>query len=64
MTDDLPSSIGRPATNALAAAGITSLSDALRLSDAELLALHGVGSKAVRLLREAGSPRTTPGADG
>lgn len=64
MTSDLPSSIGRPATNGLAAAGITSLSDALKLSDADLLALHGVGPKAVRLLREAGSPQATPGADG
>lgn len=64
MTSDLPSSIGRPATNGLAAAGITNLPDALRLSDAELLALHGVGPKAVRLLREAGSPPRTRGADG
>lgn len=50
---DLPAAIGGPATRALAGAGLTSLSDVARLSDAELLALHGVGPKAVRLLREA-----------
>ncbi|MET0467935.1 MAG: helix-hairpin-helix domain-containing protein [Aeromicrobium sp.] len=50
---DLPRSIGRPATNALAAQGITSLEQVAGLTEAELLALHGVGPKAVRLLREA-----------
>lgn len=49
---DLPRSIGRPATRALAGAGITSLAQVGSMSDAELLALHGVGPKAVRLLRE------------
>ncbi|MCB7136044.1 helix-hairpin-helix domain-containing protein [Cellulosimicrobium marinum] len=49
----LPSGIGRPATRALVAAGLTSLSDVARLTDADLLALHGVGPKAVRILREA-----------
>ncbi|MBD5785053.1 hypothetical protein IF650_02560 [Cellulosimicrobium terreum] len=48
---DLPASIGGPATRALAGAGLTSLSDVARLSDADLLALHGVGPKAVRILR-------------
>ncbi|MDF9876654.1 hypothetical protein [Cellulosimicrobium cellulans] len=50
---DLPAAIGRPATRALAAAGIVTLSDVARLGDAELLALHGVGPRAVRILREA-----------
>ncbi|MBN0040565.1 DNA-binding protein [Cellulosimicrobium cellulans] len=45
--------MGRPATRALAGAGITTLSDVARLSDRELLALHGVGPRAVRILREA-----------
>ncbi|WP_286929465.1 MULTISPECIES: hypothetical protein [Aeromicrobium] len=49
----LPASIGRPATNALAAQGITSLEQVAGLSESELLALHGVGPKAVRLLGEA-----------
>ncbi|RFU21488.1 helix-hairpin-helix domain-containing protein [Geodermatophilus marinus] len=52
MTDgDLPASIGRPALGALRAAGITTLSEVARLREEELLALHGVGPKAVRLLR-------------
>jgi len=50
---DLPAAIGRPATRALVGAGIVTLSDVARLGDAELLALHGVGPRAVRILREA-----------
>jgi hypothetical protein len=49
--DDLPPSIGRPALGALRAAGINRLSEVTRLRAEELLALHGVGPKAVRLLR-------------
>ncbi len=51
--DDLPRSIGRPAHGALRAAGINRLSEVVRLREQELLALHGVGPKAVRLLRAA-----------
>ncbi|MET0741047.1 MAG: helix-hairpin-helix domain-containing protein [Candidatus Nanopelagicales bacterium] len=49
---DLPR-IGAPATRALAAAGITSLEDVAGRSSSELLALHGVGPKAIRLLSDA-----------
>ncbi|TXK35976.1 hypothetical protein [Nonomuraea sp. C10] len=49
---DLPKAIGRPATRALANVGITTLDQVAGLSDAELNALHGVGPKAVRILRE------------
>lgn len=49
---DLPKSIGNPATNALLTANITTLKQVSKLSDKELLALHGVGPKAVRMLRE------------
>jgi predicted Fe-Mo cluster-binding NifX family protein len=49
--DDLPVSIGRPALGALRAAGIDRLSEVARHGEAELLALHGVGPKAIRLLR-------------
>jgi endonuclease III len=44
--------IGRPATGALLAAGYRTLSDLPDDLDT-LLPLHGVGPKAVRLLREA-----------
>jgi hypothetical protein len=53
VDDDLPTAIGRPATGALREAGITRLSELPRFSERDLLALHGVGPKAVRLLRVA-----------
>ena len=49
---DLPR-IGAPATRALAAIGITRLDQVADRSEAELLALHGVGPRAIRILREA-----------
>lgn len=52
-TGDLPASIGRPATRALHGAGLTTLDQVAARSKDELLALHGVGPKAVRLLAEA-----------
>lgn len=54
---DLPRGIGRPATNALAVQGYTRLDDVTRLSEKELLAMHGGGPKAVRLLSVALSER-------
>lgn len=50
---DLPASIGGPATRALATAGLTSLENVAARTEQELLGLHGVGPKAVRLLTEA-----------
>lgn len=54
MTDpgDLPP-IGRPAARALAAAGVTRLEQLQQLRAEDLLALHGVGPKAVSRLRAA-----------
>ncbi|MGB3009436.1 MAG: hypothetical protein WBB33_03720 [Candidatus Saccharimonadales bacterium] len=51
--DDLPS-IGRPALSALAVIGVTTREQLRNYSEKELLQLHGVGPKAIRLLREAG----------
>ena len=45
--------VGRPAATALGLAGITSLEKVAEHTEEELLALHGVGPKAVRILREA-----------
>jgi len=45
--------IGRPAAAALAEVGLTRLEQVIEFSEAELLALHGVGPNAVRILREA-----------
>ena len=49
----LPRGIGAPATRALALAGITTLDDVRGVDLDELLRLHGVGPKAIRVLREA-----------
>ena len=45
--------IGAPATRALASVGITSLDDVAGRSAADLLALHGLGPRAIRILTEA-----------
>lgn len=52
LSSDLPNTIGKPAINALLAADITTLQQVERLSDKKLLALHGVGPKAIRILRK------------
>ncbi|GAA1605309.1 hypothetical protein GCM10009789_69080 [Kribbella sancticallisti] len=49
---DLPP-IGRPANSALLVAGITTLAQVAACGRRELLALHGVGPKAVRILEAA-----------
>ncbi len=61
LSDDelaaLRHSIGGPARGALEAAGYTDLRQLQDVPDKDLLALHGVGPKAVRLIREAGADR-------
>lgn len=49
----IPKENGKPSKRALLGAGITNLQQAKSLSDEELLKLHGVGPKAVRILRES-----------
>lgn len=51
--NDLPHGIGQPAQRALASIGITRLDEVATLSEARLKSLHGVGPKAIRILREA-----------
>lgn len=53
VSEKLPK-IGSPATRALAEIGVTGVSQLAAYSESELLALHGVGPKAIRVLREAG----------
>ena len=48
----LPTNIGQPATNALHAAGINSLKDLETITEKELGDMHGVGPKAIRLLKQ------------
>ncbi len=52
MNTPLPATIGRPATNALNAVNITCLEDVSRLSEKELANLHGVGQKAIGILKQ------------
>jgi predicted flap endonuclease-1-like 5' DNA nuclease len=49
----LPKSIGRPATEALHQAGVTQLQQLAHWREADLHRLHGVGPKAMRILKEA-----------
>jgi DNA-directed RNA polymerase alpha subunit len=49
---DFPPRLGRPARNALIVAGYTRLEQLTRVTEAELLKLHGMGPKGVRQLRE------------
>jgi len=53
IESELPRGIGQPATRAFALAGLTRLADFTRVGERELLALHGVGTKAIEVLRRA-----------
>jgi len=59
----LPKAIGRPATRALLAAGVHSLDDVAGWSEADLLALHGVGPRALKILGEELASRGLAFAD-
>ncbi|MEO6063861.1 MAG: DNA-binding protein [Thermoflexales bacterium] len=50
---DIPAGIGKPALRALTAAGYTRLDQLARVRADDLLKLHGVGPKALRVLRAA-----------
>jgi len=50
---DLPNALGKTAPRALQSAGIDSLAKVSTHTEKELLAIHGVGPKAIRLLTEA-----------
>ncbi|MFL5760962.1 MAG: helix-hairpin-helix domain-containing protein [Thermomicrobiales bacterium] len=52
-TNHFPKGVSQPAIRALAGAGIGRLEDLAGLSEAELLKLHGMGPKAVRIIRQA-----------
>jgi hypothetical protein len=52
LTDELPR-IGAPATRALAGIGVTRLSQLTEHRAVDLLKLHGMGPRAITLLRQA-----------
>lgn len=51
MTSELPDAIGKVARRSLALHGVTRLDQLLERSARELLAIHGVGPKAIRILQ-------------
>lgn len=61
---DLPLKIGNPARRALARAGYVRLEQLTQVSEAELLKLHGMGPKALGLLRQALAAKGLSFADG
>jgi hypothetical protein len=50
---DIPAKIAAPARRALDAAGYKSLAQVAKATERQLLALHGMGPRAIRQLREA-----------
>jgi hypothetical protein len=50
---DLPAGLAQPAVRALTEAGCTRLDQLTRVKEAELLKLHGMGPKAIGLIRGA-----------
>ncbi len=50
---DFPAGIGKPAHRALVGAGYTRLEELTTVTAAELLKLHGMGPKALGILRSA-----------
>ena len=48
-----PAGMSGPSLRALAGAGVRSMDDVAGRTEAELTALHGMGPKGIRLLREA-----------
>ena len=50
--DMWPKEIGNPARQALVAAGLTQIKQLTNLSEKDLLAFHGVGPKAIRILKQ------------
>ena len=51
--NDFPAGLSQPALRALSAAGYTRLDQFTGVTEAEVLALHGVGPKAINLIRSA-----------
>jgi hypothetical protein len=48
-----PKGVSKPALRALASVGVTRLDQVTRFTEAELLALHGMGPKAVGIIKAA-----------
>jgi hypothetical protein len=55
---DLPAGLSQPAQRALAGAGISQLQQLSSFREGEIKQLHGIGSKAIRQLRQALAERS------
>lgn len=55
--NDLPAGLSNPARRALAGAGYTRLEQFTRVREADVLKLHGMGPKAMDLIRRARAAR-------
>ena len=63
LGDDLPAGLGAPAGRALAQAGLSRLEQLSAVRESDLRKLHGMGPKAIRLLRSAMAARGQSFAD-
>jgi hypothetical protein len=54
---EIPHRVGAPARRAFDAAGYRTLEELLAADENELLTLHGVGPKALRIIHEEAEPR-------
>lgn len=61
---DLPAGLSKPAQRALAGAGYTRLEQLANLRESDILRLHGMGPKAIDLLRRAMSAKGLAFAEG
>lgn len=52
LTSDFPATMGKVAPRELVANGIRDLEQSSHYTEKELLSIHGVGPKAVRILKE------------
>ena len=57
LGDDLPAGLGAPASRALAHAGYSRLEQLCAVRESDLRKLHGMGPKAIGLLRSAMAAR-------
>lgn len=53
IKEDLPAGLAQPALRALARAGYTNVAQLARVSEPELAALHGMGPKAISVIKAA-----------
>lgn len=61
---DFPKGIAKPALRALAGAGYVNLAQLSKITESELMQLHGMGPKAIGLLRQALAEKGLSFADG